>query len=294
LALVNSDGTAYRLQILLETRRDFSKDPVESIPIERGIPGIVIQSGRMRFFPDVTTANDKPPVSDDALEGGSIRSVLSLPLTAYSKVLGAITFGSTHENAFKEDDVKVAQSFAVHLALAIDRWRQSQELEARNNDLTEALEQQTATSEVLHVISSSPTDVQPVFDMIAESAKRLCHGQFCAVFRFDGERLHFVGHCGLTPAGLEAYRQTYPKAANRETAIGRAVLSRGIAHIPDVEADSEFVYGAAAQAMKYRSIVGVPILREDRPIGAITVARSDPEPFPDKQIEILKQARCCT
>ena len=82
LALVNSDGTAYKLRTLMETRRDFSKDPLESVPIKRGIPGTVIQSGRMRFFPDVTAADDRPPVSDDALEGGSIRSVLSLPLTA--------------------------------------------------------------------------------------------------------------------------------------------------------------------------------------------------------------------
>ncbi|MFQ5758005.1 MAG: GAF domain-containing protein, partial [Acidiferrobacterales bacterium] len=92
LALTNENGTTYRLRTLMETRRDFSKDPLESVPIEKGIPGTVIKSGRMCFFADIAAADDKPPVSDDALEGGSIRSVLSLPLAAYNKVLGAITF----------------------------------------------------------------------------------------------------------------------------------------------------------------------------------------------------------
>jgi len=286
--LVKSDGTTYGLRTLMETRRGFPKSRQESVPLERGIPGNVIQSGRMRFFADITAAGDKPPVSDDALEGGSIRSVLSLPLAAYNKVLGAITFGSTRENAFTEDDTKIAQSFAVHLALAIDRWRQSQELEARNREVTEALEQQTATGEVLRVISSSPTDVQPVFDMIAQSAKQLCRGQFSWVYQFDGELIHLVSHHGLTPEGVEAYRQVYPRPPGRESAIERAILDRAVAHIPDVQADPDYGLTALAQAITAKSIVAVPMLREGNPIGGIVVSRSVAGPFPDKQIELLK------
>jgi GAF domain-containing protein len=258
LGLVNSEGTAYQLRTLMETRRGFPK------------------------------SRDKPPVSDDALEGGSIRSVLSLPLAAYNKVLGAITFGSTRGNAFTEDDTKIAQSFAVHLALAIDRWRQSQELEARNREVTEALEQQTATGEVLRVISSSPTDVQPVFDMIARSAKQLCRGQFSWVCQFDGELIHLVSHHGLTPEGVEAYRQVYPRPPGRESAIERAILDRAVAHIPDVQADPDYGLTALAQAITAKSIVAVPMLREGNPIGGIVVSRSVAGPFPDKQIELLK------
>jgi signal transduction histidine kinase/CheY-like chemotaxis protein len=288
LALVNSDGTAYQLRTLMETRRGFSKDRLESVPIEKGIPGTVIQSGRMRFFSDLAAADDKPPISDDALEGGSIRSVLSLPLAAYNKVLGAITFGSTRKNAFTEDDTKIAQSFAVHLALAIDRWHQSQELEARNQEVTESLEQQTATSEVLRTISSSPTDVQPVFDMIARSAKRLCDSEFSGVFQFDGELIHQVGHHGLTQEGIEVYNQTFPRPPGRDSAIGRAISSCAVAHIQDVQADPDYGLAKQAQTSNMRCIVGVPMLREGKPIGGIVVWRSVPELFPDKQIVLLK------
>ena len=110
----------------------------------------------------------------------------------------------------------------------------TRELAEANTGLTETLEQQTATGEILRVISSSPTDVQPVFDTIAESAARLCEAEFCFVFRFDGELLHFVSQHGLTPEGIEAVRRAWPSAPNPGTAAGRAILNRDIAHIPDV------------------------------------------------------------
>src|SRR6266536_2988824 len=97
-----------------------------------------------------------------------------------------------------------------------------QQLDIRTKELTEALEQQTATSEILRVISSSPTDVQPVFDMIAQSAARLCKARFCHVFRFDGELMHFAASHGLTPEGIEALRRLYPLAPGRATAAGRS------------------------------------------------------------------------
>src|SRR5262249_4931815 len=163
-----------------------------------------------------------------------------------------------------------------------------QELEARNRELTETLEQQTATSEVLRVISSSPTDVQPVFDMIAQNAVRLCDAQFCAVFQYDGELIHFVGHYGVSPEGLEATRQTYPMAPGQDTTIGRAILNRAIAHIPDVHADPTYGLLHIARAATYRSIVTVPMLYDGRPIGGITVARAQAGPFSDAKLTLLK------
>ncbi len=163
-----------------------------------------------------------------------------------------------------------------------------QKVEARTRELTEALEQQTATGEVLAAISSSPTDVQPVFDMIARSAARLCNGQFSAVFRFDGALIHLVAHHGLTPAGLEAYRRAYPMAPGRGSASGRAILDRAVSHIPDVFADLDYAHGAIAKALTFRSTVGVPMLHEGSPIGAITVSRPKTGPFSDKQIAVLR------
>src|SRR5262249_28566142 len=114
--------------------------------------------------------------------------------------------------------------------------------EAREQ-LTEALEYQNATREVLNVISRSPTDVQRVFDMIAESAVRLCEGQFCAVSRFDGQLLHFVAHHSLTPEMLEMNRRAYPAPPSRRTAAARAILERDFVQIPDISADPEYVLG---------------------------------------------------
>src|SRR5215475_7534740 len=159
--------------------------------------------------------------------------------------------------------------------------------EAREQ-LTEALEYQNATGEVLNVISRSPTDVQRVFDMIAESAVRLCEGQFCAVYRFDDQLLHFVAHHSLTPEMLEMNRRAYPAPPSRRTAAARAILERDFVQIPDISADPEYVLGAMSVVGGYRSVVAVPILRDGLPIGSIAVARAPVGMLPDRQVELLK------
>src|SRR5262245_35661823 len=159
--------------------------------------------------------------------------------------------------------------------------------EAREQ-LTEALEYQNATGVVLNVISRAPTDVQRVFDMIAESAVRLCEGKFCAVYRFDGQLLHFVAHHGLTPEMLEMNRRAYPPPPSRRTAAARAILERDFVQIPDISADPEYVLGAMSVAGGYRSVVAVPILRDGLPIGSIAVARAPAGLLPDRQTELLK------
>jgi two-component system, NtrC family, sensor kinase len=164
----------------------------------------------------------------------------------------------------------------------------TRELKEARDELIEALEYQTATSEVLNVISRSPSDVQPVFDMIAESAARLCVGQFCFVYRFDGQLLHFVAHHSLTPEVLEMNRRAYPAPPSRRSAAARAILERGFVQIPDINADSDYVLGAQAMVGHYRSVVGVPILRDGVPIGAIAVARAQSGLLPDRQVELLK------
>ena len=155
-------------------------------------------------------------------------------------------------------------------------------------ELKEAHEQQVATADVLKVIRRSPTDVQPVFDMIAESAARLCEGLFCFVYRFDGHLLHFVAHHSLTPEVLEMNRRAYPAPPSRRSAAARAILERSFVQIPDISSDPDYVLGSQAVVGRYRSVVGVPILRDGLPIGSIAVARAQAGLLPDRQIELLK------
>ena len=161
-------------------------------------------------------------------------------------------------------------------------------VEDRTHDLTEALEQQTATSEILRVISSSPSDVQPVFDIIAESAVQLCRAQFCAVLRLDGDLLYLVAHRGLSGAGLDAYRRVFPTPVSSGTVAGRSLLDRAVVQIPDVYADPDYGYKSVALATPFRAIFGVPLLREGQPLGSIAVSRTEPGPLSEKEVEVLK------
>jgi two-component system NtrC family sensor kinase len=162
------------------------------------------------------------------------------------------------------------------------------ELARAQRELAEAWERQAATDKVLRVISSSPTDVQPVFDAIAESAMRLCDGQFSFVLRFDGDLMHFAASHGLSAEGLEAFRRALPRPVGDDTASGRAILSRDVAHVPDVQADRAYGVPGVAQAVTYRSLVAVPLLREGNPIGAVAVGRARAGPFSERQIKLLQ------
>jgi signal transduction histidine kinase len=161
-------------------------------------------------------------------------------------------------------------------------------LQTRNHDLTEALDQQTATSEILRVISASPTDVRPVFEMIATSAVQLCNGRSGAVYQFDGDLIHFVAHYNYPAGGVEAVRQLYPRPPDASGVTGRAILQRTVVEIPDVDADPAYTHHHLAQLLQYRSIVGVPMLRDGQPIGAIVVPRAEAGRFPAKHIELLQ------
>src|SRR5262249_3249430 len=158
----------------------------------------------------------------------------------------------------------------------------NQALTQAHAQVTEALEQQTATSEILRVISQSPTDVQPVFDTILRSAVRLCDGFYCALFLVDGEMLHFRASHNLPSRALEELNRAYPTSV-RDGATGsaRAVRDRRVVHTLDMQEDPEILEGSRQRAREigYHSWIGVPMLREGTAIGAIAVSRSEAKRF---------------
>jgi len=164
----------------------------------------------------------------------------------------------------------------------------TRELADANAELSEALEQQTATSEILRVISSSQTDVQPVFDTIVGNAVRLCSGLFSTLFQFDGELIHQVAQHNFTPEALEEAHRVFPLRPTRGLGAGRAILDRAVVHMPDVEADPEYQHQGLARAIGFRSGLYVPMLREGAPIGVVMVARAEPGQFSANEIELLK------
>src|SRR5262249_61227319 len=148
------------------------------------------------------------------------------------------------------------------------------------------LEQQTATSEILRVISSSPTDTQPMFEAIVRSAARLCDALFGSAFRFDGE-LHRIAHHNLSPVVAEVLGAMGPLPLDRESVAGKAVLERAVVHVPDIEQVAAELRGTRERArlIGMRAVLGGPMLREGGPVGAIVVGRRDPGPFTARQIQ---------
>src|SRR5262249_54663940 len=199
------------------------------------------------------------PVSALLSRAAGHRTMLAVPLVREGTPIGAIFLRRTEVRPFSGQQMALLQTFADQAVIAIENVRLFTELNTRNRELTVSLEQQTATSEILRVISSSPTDAEPVFDMLARSAMQLCAGEFCFVLSFDGERLHFGACHGLSPEGLAAFRADLPRAAGEDTAAGRAVLSSTAVEIPDVLADPAYGVLRVARALTYRSLLAVPM-----------------------------------
>src|SRR4030095_16945933 len=183
--------------------------------------------------------------------------------------------------------IALLETFADQAAIAIENARLLTELQSKNTDLTVSLEQQTATSEILRVISSSPTDEQPVFDAIVRSARRLCEASFSIVFLSDGDQLTLAAVDGVDASWIPAIRAASPRPIDRDTSSGRAILDRVIVHIPDTHLDPAYRH-PLRDTIDLRSVLTVPIYREGVPIGALTVWRGEARAFTDKQVTLLQ------
>jgi signal transduction histidine kinase len=231
---------------------------------------------------------DEFPVGRELQRQFGHRTILATPLLRKGVVLGVIGLFRMEVKPFSDKQVELLKTFADQAVIAIENVRLFKELEARNHDLTEALEQQTATSDILRAISRSQTDAQPVFETIAAAALKLCRASSATVTTYDGKLLHLAALVIVNPEGADAVRRLYPQPSGRDNAAPRAVLTCSVVSIPDVLEDPEYGVRDTALASGFRSVVAVPLVRDGRPIGAISVGRVDPGPFPDNQIALLQ------
>src|SRR5262245_51810186 len=188
----------------------------------------------------------------------------------------------------KGDDARI-RDLEKRLAEALKLKVEALERERKTGQaLTEALEQQTATSEILSVISRSPTDVQPVFDTIVKSAVRLCNGIFGGLYRFDGELIHSAATHNYRSEALDTIRSVFPARPSQTLLVGRAILERAVVQVPNLELDREWKMQELARAIGARSSIGIPMLRNGTSIGAIIVSRAEPGSFSDGDVALLQ------
>src|SRR5262249_47652233 len=256
-----------------------------SLPPGRGsLTGRVLLEGKAIQIPDVLA--DPEYSYGEAQRLGGYRTALGVPLLREGSPIGVILLSRNTVRPFDEKHMELAATFADQAVIAIENVRLFDEVQAQKRELSEALEHQTATSEVLNVISRSPTDAQPVFDAIVQSAARLCEAIFSVVWLYDSDLLRVAATHNFMPEVLDILFKTYPKRADRSTVGGRAVLEGRIAHVPDLLADPEYSHELAL-AGNWRASLAVPMLRDGKPVGAISVARAEAVPFSERQIQLL-------
>jgi two-component system, NtrC family, sensor kinase len=259
------------------------------------VNGRAFLEGQAIHVPDLQVAADEFPAGSAHARRLGFRATLVVPLMRENVVIGTIAVRRAEARPFAETQIELLKTFADQAVIAIENVRLFQELQQRNEALTqahaqvtEALDQQTATAEILRVISQSQTDVQPVFDTIAANARRLCNASSSAVFTFDGELIYLAAQEHMSPQGAAVVRGVFPMPPGRGSTAARAILTRSIAQITEAREDLEYVLRDATGIVEFRSVLAVPMLRDGHPIGAVSVGKAVTGPFPDKQIALLQ------
>jgi PAS domain S-box-containing protein len=253
----------------------------EFMPIDRNsIVGIAVLEGKPVQIADTRRA-DRRLYSSRHARDLAYRAVASAPLLREGVAIGVITVSSSSPGALSESHMALLATFADQAVIAIENARLF-------NETREALERQTATSEILKVIASSPSDVEPVFEAIVRSFVSLSGGLFGAVFRFDGSLVHFASAHGFTEEQSKAIRAKYPVAPDDPSVVSsRAILTRASVVIEDIAQD-RFYDREHAYVAGWRRIIAVPMLREGVPLGAIVSAWTEPGPIPQPLQDLLK------
>ena len=200
--------------------------------------------------------------------------------------IGVLTMSRKTVRPFTDKQIELVSTFADQAVIAIENVRLFDEVQRRTEELSESLQQQTATADVLKVISRSTFDLKTVLDTLLKSAAHLCDADQGTITQRKGEVFYRSVAYGFPDAFLE-YVKDQPVEANRKTGTGRALAEGKVVHIPDVHNDPEFDWPEAQKLGGFRTMLGVPMLREGEPVGVLTLTRADVRPFTDKQIELV-------
>jgi GAF domain-containing protein len=285
-AIARQSGETWRQAASYGYSSDFNEYMARNaIPSGRGsIAGRLSLEGRALQIPDVQV--DPEYDFKAAAKIGGVRTMLGVPLLREGTPIGMIALSRKSVRPFTDKQVELVETFADQAVIAIENARLLTELRQRTDDLTESLEQQTATSEVLSVISRSKFELQPILQSVVDTAARLCRADQAVIFRPEGEIYRFAAGHSVDPSYLEIEQQT-PITPGPGTAVGRAAVSRQVVRIDDAWTDPLYEKKPEAKVGGIRSIIGVPLMREGEPIGVIALARGRVDPFVEREIDLV-------
>ncbi len=297
--LVRAENDGFRLAATLRQRADiedmthrtFRFGP--STPIGRAV--LTRQIVHVLNLSEDRAYLEREPLAVWAVEQANVRTVLVVPMLKKEELIGVFGIERDEVKPFTNKQIALMENFAAQAVIAIENTRLLNELRQRTADLTESLDQQTATSQVLQVISSSPGDLEPVFASMLENAVRICDAKFGNIYRWEGDALHLVASHNAPPAFAEARRRSpFHRAAASEPVISRLLATKAAVHVADAAAMPGYIdrsdHGAvlAVELGGVRTALAVPMLRENEVIGSFTVYRQEVCPFTDKQIALVQ------
>ena len=280
------DGELLRMVAAYNAPPEF-KEWVKQHPIRPGRHSGSARAALERRTIHIPDVRADPEYTYGAKDAEAIRTVLGVPILKDDDLLGVMMiYHLEGVRPFTDQQIALVETFADQAAIAIENVRLFDEVQARTRDLSESLQQQTATADVLKVISRSTFDLQKVLDTLTESAAKLCEADMAAITRDDGQGFRHVTNYGFPPDWVE-FTTTIRILPGRGSVVGRALLEAKIVQVPDVLADPEYTYQVPAKKAGYRTFIAVPLMREGNPIGVLTMGRKSVAPFTDKQIELV-------